>query len=676
MNGDFLASRRVNLGLSQTQVAAKLGYTAQTISLWEKGKGFPNLPCWCALASLYQLDLEGLLFGKAKKESNICDESSFDGERFATHLKKLRKKASLTQAEVAKRIGVPSNAVIRFEQGVSFPTQEQFIALTELFGVTIDELYFCLNGDHSSQDDNHRHRWVLPLSIGLSFCLVLGLVFGIASIVLNKRDNHDGHLETISFDASSISPPTSSGDSVPTSESTETTLALYTIDFDLDGGSSSSYSGPIQVNEGEGSFLFYDVIKEGHIFRGWMVSNELVFDENGNQINEIPWSDNLIFKAKWEEETYPIYYILDGGTNHEDNPDCIGYNETIILKNPAKTGYLFIGWYADETREESVDQISGKNIKTKGSITVYASFSYNKKDPNNYPYLSFSIVSTSRKEASVKGVFSSFEGGELSIPSVITIDDEDYNVTQIQDYAFQGFTSVTSIVYPKMMNHIGNYAFSGCTSLAFTRVLTSSSDGLSIGQYAYSGCTSLQFVMLSEYVDSCGANLFLNCHLDLMIMLEGAYNESLGNAWNPNNRPIIPYAESLSIATVSGVKYAPISIQGHAGYFVAGALTNTPIISESIYGRPVFGLAVNAFYGSSITTIGLNENLLAIMDYAFAYCTSLNSIFIPASVEEIGHNAFYQASALTIHAAASSKPSGWALDWNPSSLPVIWGASN
>ena len=67
-------------------------------------------------------------------------------------------------------------------------------------------------------------------------------------------------------------------------------------------------------------------------------------------------------------ESYPITYVLDGGTNAEENP--ASYNvetETITLKDPVKTGYTFAGWYsADNSPVTKIPQGST------GDITLYA----------------------------------------------------------------------------------------------------------------------------------------------------------------------------------------------------------------------------------------------------------------------------------------------------------------
>ena len=124
MDREFLQKRRTELGLSQSKIAEALGYSTQTVSLWENGKGAPGLPVWGKLAVLLEIDLEGLLSDKVQKENALCEEKEFDPDSFAETLKTMRKRLGLTQAELAKRIGVPSNAIIRFEHGSSFPSEE------------------------------------------------------------------------------------------------------------------------------------------------------------------------------------------------------------------------------------------------------------------------------------------------------------------------------------------------------------------------------------------------------------------------------------------------------------------------------------------------------------------------------------------------------------------------
>ena len=78
-----------------------------------------------------------------------------------------------------------------------------------------------------------------------------------------------------------------------------------------------------------------------------------------------------MFYAKWEEiiEEYTITYNLNGGTlqspiNKYDNTKL-----PLTLPEPAKEGYIFAGWYQEESFENLINVILEGSS---GNITVYA----------------------------------------------------------------------------------------------------------------------------------------------------------------------------------------------------------------------------------------------------------------------------------------------------------------
>lgn len=52
----------------------------------------------------------------------------------------LRKKAGLTQADVAKELGITDSAVNQWEKKKTFPKTEVLPKLARLYGCTVDEL--------------------------------------------------------------------------------------------------------------------------------------------------------------------------------------------------------------------------------------------------------------------------------------------------------------------------------------------------------------------------------------------------------------------------------------------------------------------------------------------------------------------------------------------------------
>ena len=81
-------------------------------------------------------------------------------------------------------------------------------------------------------------------------------------------------------------------------------------------------------------------------------------------------------------ETYVINYVLDGGSNNDQNPAHYDKTQTVAFKNPARSGYTFEGWYTDAGFTKQITQIEAG---TAGEITVYAKWNIieNTKEPEN-----------------------------------------------------------------------------------------------------------------------------------------------------------------------------------------------------------------------------------------------------------------------------------------------------
>lgn len=64
----------------------------------------------------------------------------FDTQKFGGYLCRLRKRADMTQAEVADRLNVTRQAISRYEQGDCFPDVSILVQIADLFRVSLDEL--------------------------------------------------------------------------------------------------------------------------------------------------------------------------------------------------------------------------------------------------------------------------------------------------------------------------------------------------------------------------------------------------------------------------------------------------------------------------------------------------------------------------------------------------------
>lgn len=88
---------RKNHGLSQEELSEKLGVSRQAVSKWERGEASPDTDNLIALAKLYELSLDELIFGE-RKESAQREETTEDyatGDTFYVDVEKENKRVKI-----------------------------------------------------------------------------------------------------------------------------------------------------------------------------------------------------------------------------------------------------------------------------------------------------------------------------------------------------------------------------------------------------------------------------------------------------------------------------------------------------------------------------------------------------------------------------------------------------
>ena len=206
------------------------------------------------------------------------------------------------------------------------------------------------------------------------------------------------------------------------------------------------------------------------------------------------------------------------------------------------------------------------------------------------------------KTASVVGLSSGYKS-EINIPSSITYEGVECNVTSIVSSAFYDCSKVASITLPPSITSIGERTFEGCSNLVSIKMF----DGItSIGRKAFYQCSKLQAVTIPNGVKAIEEYTFCGC-------------SNLQNA-------IIPEGVTM------------------IGEYAFSDCTNLTAITIP---NSVVSIGKNAFYYcKKLTSVSLPPNINSIQESTFNNCSSLASIIIPEGVTSIGNRAFYMCSSL------------------------------
>jgi len=205
------------------------------------------------------------------------------------------------------------------------------------------------------------------------------------------------------------------------------------------------------------------------------------------------------------------------------------------------------------------------------------------------------------------------KGGADATQIIIPRAYDNLPVTAIAADAFRNYTSMTEVIIPDSIVHIGDNAFRNCTGLSGVTVPGSVK---TFGENVFRNCSGLTGMSLPFVGETLNGNA--GAHLGYLF----------GSDDYENQGSSIP--ESLKEVRITG---------------------GDKIADYAFYGC---GNLARVIFPDGIESIGAG---------AFMGCGKLRSITIPAGVEKIGERAFADCTFLIVYAEAESKPKDWKENW-------------
>ena len=228
--------------------------------------------------------------------------------------------------------------------------------------------------------------------------------------------------------------------------------------------------------------------------------------------------------------------------------------------------------------------------------------------------------------------------GIIGNGNTVTIDNLKYQLNNDQTASLVGYTaSPENLVIPENISYEG-----------YTLNVTS------IGEFAFSGCTSLTSITIPYSVTTIDNNAFNGCTSLTSIDYNGTVSQWKSIKGYGNVSKIIKCTDGIisngNTVTVDSVKYRlnddyTAEVTDYSG--TPGNITIPESVTYEGLTFKVTSIGSSAFNNcSSLTSVTIPNSVTSIGSSAFSGCTSLASVTIPYSVESIGDNAFNGCSKL------------------------------
>lgn len=223
-----------------------------------------------------------------------------------------------------------------------------------------------------------------------------------------------------------------------------------------------------------------------------------------------------------------------------------------------------------------------------------------------------------------------------NVTTVTFLQSGSLDVESIGDYAFEGCSSLKTIIIPKYVSEMGSKVFQDCTNLESIRISASVSK---IGSRMFAGCPNLKSIVVEEgnekYDSRENCNAIVETATNTLVC--GTENSTIPSTITAIGNGAFAETGLKNIVIPEGV--TSIELQ---------AFENCQDLESVTLPQSLKKLGYHVFANSGLTSLVIPEGITYLPQGTFNGCKNLETVTLPTTLETIEYNAFSNSGLTSI----------------------------